>query len=95
MWQRRVMLNLFRATAVLPVPGVVRTASTRSLDCASVGMLRRGSCPEERARRFSSAALRASARVTTGYEPSPVLTGLPLMRKRWLHVLDWPPYFIA
>ena len=47
------------------------------------------------ARRFSRAALRASASVTTGNEPSPMLTGLPLMRSRWLQVRECPPSFIG
>ena len=34
--------------------------------------------------------LATPAMVTTGYEPSPMLTGLPLIRKLWHHVRDCP-----
>ncbi len=66
-----------------------------SLAWASVGTELRGSWPLARARRFSRAAFRASASVTTGNEPSPMLTGLPLMRSRWLQVRECPPSFIG
>ena len=65
------------------------TSMTFSAASANVGVLPpRGSLPLSMARRFSNAAWRASASVTSGYLPRPMLVTFPLIRTRCDHVFD-------
>ena len=73
------------------VPARILITISAALSKVGVVDRSRGSRPWKTARAFSSAASRASARVTIGNGPSPMLQGLPLMRSLWLQDFAKPP----